>query len=497
METRETDYDIFENLIVYFQNEDLIEDNNFTHNATFCYVQENENFKSNYQLTKLCEKFVKFFEKLKSLYKDDATQYHKYREYLNYWLTYKLMTIAFPKKDKPEFFQIIQNNCDNVAPDGELKDKIYQIKEKDFENMDIIYILYRIYYELKSYNDVKCKEFHTKYEKYYNLAVNKCYTNDEKLCIPLKKFTNFYNNNRYSKLHVCSTEGLPEIPKFVTPKSSEGMEFIDKLAHYLHKLSSKQTSETLPIISNTKYPNLVKLLSLNYNLLLYSNEQKKRDNMMEILHEFIKFCKDKNTISVLDSLIEKFFNSFYEKNKGSVSFLNLFIMEFFRDFYQKEKVEYELIYDECYNNTSKKSYCSKYKMCNEILGKDLHKIRNNIKPYLEYKEKPAQQLVPQLIQSLSSQYSSSETPLDVEDENNSSSNSTPTNVGVGVGALLTLSFLYKFTPLGSWVNRTFLGRGNTMYNYEEENDQDFLDHNSGFDNYISENNRFNVAYGAS
>lgn len=36
-----------------------------------------------------------------------------------------------------------------------------------------------------------------------------------------------------------------------------------------------------------------------------------------------------------------------------------------------------------------------------------------------------------------------------------------------------------------------------MYNYEEENGQDFFDHNSGFDSYLSENQKFNVAYGAS
>ncbi|SBT83414.1 PIR protein [Plasmodium ovale] len=485
----ETDYDIFENLVIYFQNEDLIEDSNFNYNARFCYLQENETFKSNFQVIKLCEKFVKFFEKLKSLYKDDGTKYHKYREYLNYWLTYKLMTIAVPKKDKPEFFKIIQSNCDKLAPDGELKDKIYQITENDFDNMDIIYKLYRIYYELKSYNNVKCEEFHTKYEKYYNLAVNKCYTNDEKLCIPLKKFTNFYKKYRSSKLHICSTEGLPELPNFGTSKSSEGMKFVDKLAYYLYILSSKQTTETLPIISNTKYPNLVKLLSLNYNLLLYSNKQEKKNNMMEILHEFIKFCKENSTISSLDSLIRNFFHSFYEKKKGRVPFLNLFIKEFFRDFYEKEKGEYELIYDECYTNASKKSYCSMYEMCNKELGKELFTIKDKFQELIEYKPTSNEQLAPKS--------SSVETPLHIEEEDIVSSNTTPINVGVGVGALFTLSFLYKFTPLGSWVNRTFLGRGNTTYNYEEENGQDFSDHNSGFDNYIPKNNRFNVAYGSS
>ncbi|SBT02018.1 PIR Superfamily Protein [Plasmodium ovale curtisi] len=296
---------------------------------------------------------------------------------------------------------------------------------------------------------------------------------------------------------MCSTQGLPELPKFVTPNPSNGMNFIDKFSYHLSQLSKKQTKETHSIISNTVYPNLVTLLSLNYNLLLYSSEKEKRDNMIEILYEFIEFCKDRSTITFLDTLIERFFNGFYEKKKSNVPFINSFIKEFFRDFYENEKGEYELIYEECSTKNSQESYCSKYKMCNEKLGQDLHKIKNNIKEYLEYKETPAQQLFPQLVQSLAPQYSSSETPLYVEDEDNSSSNSTPINVGVGVGALFTLSFLYKFTPIGSWLNRTFLAKGNTVYNYNEDSDQDILDNSSDFDNYLYKKGGINLAYNAS
>ncbi|SBT55186.1 PIR Superfamily Protein [Plasmodium ovale wallikeri] len=251
MTTAVPDYDVFENAQEFLQYEELI-NQDIMYNAHFCYIKKNDALNYNILFSKLCNKFVNLFEKLRIEHLSDSTKYRKYREYLNYWIAYKLRVSGLPDILSPKFYDLLKSNYRECAPDGELYNKIYQIHDRNFNNMDIIYTLYRIYYELKSYNNVKCKEFHTKYEKYYNLAVNTCYTNDEKLCIPLKKFTNFYNKNRYSKLHICSTEGLPELPKFVTSKSSQGMKFIDKLAHYLHKLSSKQTEETLPIISNTK-----------------------------------------------------------------------------------------------------------------------------------------------------------------------------------------------------------------------------------------------------
>ncbi|SBT52895.1 PIR Superfamily Protein [Plasmodium ovale wallikeri] len=494
MTTAEPDvsYDIFENSEDYFQNEALINFSDHPFNANFCYMTENPDFKHNLDLMNLCKDFVIFLEKLQADYLNDRIKYNKYREYLNFWLTYKLTSTGKTQTVITKFYEFIRNNYEAFPLDGELKGKIYNIKDKSFNNMSILYELYRLYYEIKDKSQEKCEKFHKKFMENYNLAISKCYTDNEKLCNPLEKFKHFYEKNRSERLSLCSVQGLPILPKFVTSKPSDGMNFIDKFAYYLYHLSSKQTGETLSIVSNTKYPNLVKLLSFNYNLLLYSNDQKKRDNMMENLHEFIKFCKDKNTISSLDSLIRHFFSIFYEKKKGSVPFLNLFIEEFFENYYNVHKYEYEEIYKECSNKlspSSSSSYCTVYNQCNHELNTDLLTIKDNIQTHLKYKAPSAQKPLPQS--------SPIDIPLPIKEEDNASSNSTPINVGVGVGALLTLSFLYKFTPIGSWVNRTFLGRGNTMYNYEEENDQDFFDHNSGFDSYISENEKFNIAYGAS
>ncbi|SBT73697.1 hypothetical protein POWCR01_000144000 [Plasmodium ovale] len=432
METEEKDYDIFENVEEYLQKEDFSNKNYVTHKGNFCYLTNNYALKSNIEVLRL--------------------------------YNYKVF-----------------------APNGELYNKIYQIQDKSCNNMYILYELYRLYYELENNNEKKCQKFYEKCVENYNIALNKCYFDDEKLCNPLEKFKIFYDSTRSTRLHMCSTKGLPELPKFVLPTSSHGKDYKKKFAYYLYQLSNTKMDEH-SIISSVDYPNLLTLLSLNYNMLLKSNIEEKRENMMNILYEFITFSKNNNTITFLDSLIKKNFRGFYSGNVNNVPFLNLFIKEFFQDFYQKEKGEYEIIYEDCSTNTSEKSYCLKYKMCNEELGDNTIKLKDKLEAFIEYK--------PTSNEQLASKYSSDETSMHTEGEDSVSPNRTPLNVGVGVGALLTLSFLYKFTPIGSFVNRTFIGKGDTMYNYDEDVSQDYLDDDSDFNNYISENSTFNVAYSA-
>ncbi|SBS89139.1 PIR Superfamily Protein [Plasmodium ovale curtisi] len=478
MKKEENDYDIFENAEEYLHKEFIISKDYVTHKGNFCYTQENDAFKSYFNVRRICEIFIKFFEELKSLYHNDQTKYSKYREYLNYWINYKLVTNSFPDEHKPKFYEFIRNNYREFAPNGELKNNIYQIEDKSFNNMYILYELYRLYYELENNNQQKCMEFYEKFVKNYNVALNKCYFDDEKLCNPLERFKKFYDGTRSTKLHLCSAKGLPEIPKFGLPISPHGTDFKNKFAYHLYQLSNKKMHGH-SIISSVKYPNLVKLLSLNYNMLLISNIEEKKENMMNILYEFIKFSKDRSTITFLDSLIKKNSLGIYDENVDNVPFLNLFIKEFFQDFYQKEKGEYELIYDDCSTDSSEKSYCSKYKMCNEELGYNIFTLKDKLQELIEHKVTSAQ--------VLASKYSSGETSMHTEGEDNVSSNTTPINVGVGVGALFTLSFLYKFTPISSFVNRALMGKGDTMYNYDEDISQDILDNNSNFNNYISEN----------
>ncbi|SBS99753.1 PIR Superfamily Protein [Plasmodium ovale curtisi] len=468
MENQEPDYDLFEHLGEYLKKETLIDSKEESEKENFCNNEENSALKSN-QAVQLCKKFVKYFEILNSAYDDaeNSPTFKKYPEYLNYWLNHKLRSISLPEDDTPKFYQNIQENYKECQTKGKLNDKIYQIKKINFNRMNVLYELYKIYYQLKNNSNLECHNYHEKCKENYNLALNKCYSDDEKICNSLKRFTIFYNAIRSSKLSFCSKEGLPILPKFELPKSSDRINFTNKIAYRLIKKSKSFSEDGLLNISDSNYPKLKQLLSLNYNMLLENNDDINKCNIMEILYEFIKYCNENRNIPSLNS----------------------FIKEFFQDFYNGIKGEYEIIYEECSTKTSEKSYCSKYNELDKQLNVDLYSIKDTIQTQLENKTKSSQHLDSQGLSDGASLY--------VRGEDNILSNITPIMVGVVVGILFFLFLLYKFTPIGSWLHRTFLRKEDIMYNYDEENIQNLLENNPYYDNYNSQNGKIHLPYNAS
>ncbi|SBT53848.1 PIR Superfamily Protein [Plasmodium ovale wallikeri] len=143
----------------FFEYEDLI-NQDIMYNTHFCYIEKNDAMNYNIQFSNLCNKFVKFFEKLRTKNQYDSTKYRKYREYMNYWVAYKLRVSGLPDSLNPKFYELLKNNYRECAPGGALYNKIYQIQDKNFNNMDIIFILYRIYSELKANYDSVCQKFY-------------------------------------------------------------------------------------------------------------------------------------------------------------------------------------------------------------------------------------------------------------------------------------------------------------------------------------------------
>lgn len=94
-----------------------------------------------------------------------------------------------------------------------------------------------------------------------------------------------------------------------------------------------------------------------------------------------------------------------------------------------------MIYNECYTKSFSKSYCLKYDICNQELGKDLFTIKNNIQELLKYKQISSEEM--------DQHNSSNRVSFHVKEEDNASSNTTSINVGVDADTLFTLFFLYR------------------------------------------------------
>lgn len=90
----------------------------------------------------------------------------------------------------------MQSNYNVFARESELRGKIYRTEVNNFYSMYTLYEFYRICTELKTYDEAKYQEFHEKYTKYYNSAIENFYYNDTKLCNPLDKFMLFYKKYR-------------------------------------------------------------------------------------------------------------------------------------------------------------------------------------------------------------------------------------------------------------------------------------------------------------
>ncbi|SBS94397.1 PIR Superfamily Protein [Plasmodium ovale curtisi] len=132
------------------------------------------------------------------------------------------------------------------------------------------------------------------------------------------------------------------------------------------------------------------------------------------------------------------------------------LFEKLKDAYQHDASIKE-IYKECYTSKSSSTYCTVYNQCNQQLDTALFTIKDNIRAYLVYETTPAKILAPQNL--------SGETALHVNEEDIASSNTASINVVIGVS---------------SWLNRTVLNRGDSMYNYDKENKHAFLDNDGDF-----------------
>ncbi|KMZ88705.1 hypothetical protein PVMG_05746, partial [Plasmodium vivax Mauritania I] len=58
-----------------------------------------------------------------------------------------------------------------------------------------------------------------------------------------------------------------------------------------------------------------------------------------------------------------------------------------------------------------------------------------------------------------------------EQTDGNTSNPVGTIIGTSIGFVVLLITIYKFTPLGSWINTRILGRNNILKNMERNNQQ--------------------------
>ncbi|SBT55235.1 PIR Superfamily Protein [Plasmodium ovale wallikeri] len=398
----------------------------------------------------ICKDFVNFFTLLNTEYSGAPITgaSNKYPEFLNFLLNRQHRDRNISSNEKASICQILNTNYHELGAESKLNHKISIIDESYFNQLNLLYELYKIHDALKSGIMECCSNFIKHFKVNYTSAWKKCFTeNDDQFCSALDGLQKLYENGRNSMLTVCSKEGLFFLPQLVPPQSSEDAVGLSKIT---------------PI----KYPKLYELLSLQYNFLLVYYEDEKRCYMMKILREFFLYGKEHRGISNL--------LSFYK--------------EFIREFYAKNKVEYDKIYNYCSSSTDtlQKEYCTDYLYCNKELGKPLSTIKDIEKKHFDIGTETLHWLI--------SDNSSYSIILQLGKDNNILSNITPILVVTTAGGLLILFLLYKFSPFGSWLHKKILKNEETFYNFDEENNQYLCENNSELETNNPNNRKIHIYY---
>ncbi|KMZ76869.1 hypothetical protein PVIIG_05860 [Plasmodium vivax India VII] len=343
----EKDYDIFKDLddyetIIHQVNREYSDEPqaNFCDSITFTNEYKN-------QVSVLCRKYVSFFKKIKHNNRSysNPQDHKKYPEYLNFWIRHQLELQSISKYDRSVLYIHLKNNYPQFDKERELENKIYCINEKDYKSMNILYDLYKNYYGSLHEYKTECNYFFQSFKENYDKCLYRCYFgHDSKLCDVMKIFRELYDKQKFPNIqnqcHITSYTSLPELSDYSSEKTTDSEDF--NIGYKLYK-------------------ELNELIRLQYNMPYYYDDEMKKNFMMKILYQFIKYCRENKKNEKLSSFMKEFIEKYYKKNEN----------------------EYNDIFADCKIGCKSKIYGQLYKSCKENYGDDLLLIEKNVNSYLE------------------------------------------------------------------------------------------------------------------
>ncbi|VUZ99858.1 PIR protein [Plasmodium vivax] len=253
-------YDIFRYIHSYEAKEILARSNtdDMPDHTHYC-SKINEQHASDYEgLKNTCKKFVLYFTYLSQNIPIDVN----YFEYLNYWLNKELKETSTSATD---FIRVMDSILNYEFPVYSLyykfKDKVYNIKEDVFNEMDTLYTLYDNYNKFltETENENKCEEYVNTCLSVYTENVNNCYQNKNRhFYKALLQFRDIYNKKKTSSKK-CITQQLQNLPEAKTFEQHKKEIYKKKASSSCKNIESK----SLKLLPNGKhdYENILKDLS--------------------------------------------------------------------------------------------------------------------------------------------------------------------------------------------------------------------------------------------
>ncbi|KNA01714.1 hypothetical protein PVNG_04740 [Plasmodium vivax North Korean] len=297
-------------------------------NSIFC---ENINCQTNKveQIKRICKMFVSLYNNTKTQCRSSKSNQDcsKYPEFMNFWLNYELNRAGYSDIEQRQFYNEMTLNNNKFQNDNMLQVKLSVIMEKYFNNMNILYQLYKMIYSSSELKYTKCDDFMQDFKKIYNEGLKKCY------------------------LHVVDNTDNILRTFYIARKLLQNK--------YVYSI------DYLPEIKYNYYKDLKDLISVHYNLLFEYKEEEQNCLMIRILHQFFQYCND------------------YKYNRKLSSFME----EFIKEYYDKKKDQYQTISKECKGPENGKKYCMLFKQCENTFNKYLKIFQSNATDYITEQEK--------------------------------------------------------------------------------------------------------------
>ncbi|CAI7717583.1 PIR protein [Plasmodium vivax] len=470
MSEKEPDYSFFNNFASCYKIECERDQASYTTNdAYYC---EGPEFQYNVgnQVEGICKNMVKLYNHaiLNQQLNKNVFSQKKVPEFINYWINSHLTKAGIKDIQKPQIFQKFDAISKIFDQQSLLKGKIYHIKEKEVDGMNILYELYKNIYELEQKEKNYFETFLKIFKKHYNQGLIKCFNEGNvKFCQELNKYIKFYEQYKKTKLsQTCNNNNqCPSLSELSLLLSSKNK--LLNIAEYGYKLIGSlhiSSLDGLYSMKNDDYANLKILISLQYNLPMEENEDKKNCAMLNILYKYLKYCNKHNNNWNLEPFIYEFMEKYYNKNKS----------------------HYKNLFENCTSEDKEsKQYCTYYDKCKSDFKEDFTLIETSKEAYIKNKE--------EYFKNLNSKKSWVQRALDLFKDFDTILRNSPIITSTLIAIFLCLFFLYKLTTLSSIFRKEKKKRKIPLF-YPQRIIQDVKVDNSGHNNPKPKGGKIRFAY---
>ncbi|SBS93946.1 PIR Superfamily Protein [Plasmodium ovale curtisi] len=228
MSATESDiYSFFNDYKTYKQYEAEMEkmysDN--THNSKcYSFLSNDRKFGAE-NANNICVKFKIFCKVIESKKKEASNIFIDYKDfaYINYWLNSMSKNASISNKLTVKEFQDTMSDIeDDLFAYGTLSQKLYDIKDEDFNNMNLLRHLYYNHGQIfKNTIGIKeiipCIEYFQEYINTYKKGIIMCPHDDTSFCKALKHFKKEYEENFFGEFGItekCSDKEFLKLPTY-------------------------------------------------------------------------------------------------------------------------------------------------------------------------------------------------------------------------------------------------------------------------------------------